>query len=90
MTDEYGNDEHECGSDHVRALRLVLAALQSDELGYQLAVSEFIACEGCSDAVIRWLVSMVAGDIAVQSESLEAAASGVAASIAREMGMLSR
>lgn len=91
MIDEYGNVEHvECGQDHVRALRLVLSALQSDEAAYQMTVAEFITCAGCSDAVIRWLVSLLAGDIAVQSESLEAACNGLAASIAREMGMLSR
>ncbi len=85
MSDECGND-HECGGDHVRALRLVLAAMQSDELAYQVTIAEIIDCEGCSDAVIRWLVSMVAGDIAVQSNGLEHAANGVAVAIAREMG----
>jgi hypothetical protein len=88
MTDD--DDDHTCGQDHVRALRLIMAALESNEYAYQLCVSEFIDCPGCADAVVRWLVSMVAGDIALQSNGIEAAANGVATAIAREMGWVSR
>lgn len=76
---------HECGSDHSRAWRLVLAGLEDNDDAWKFVADEIGDCRRCWEYVARQLTSLFNGRLALQARSLDNAADVAVQAISQEL-----
>jgi hypothetical protein len=77
--------KHECGRDFSRAWRLVLSGLELDDHAWGIVIAELGNCPRCTEHVMRQLVSLFCGRLALASRSLENATDVAIQAISEEL-----